>query len=74
MGYALNLPSAGQFTIRIEATGYISALEQLSNPGMETLEMNFTLQPVEVGTTVNLRSVLFETGQNGFVTTILSGA
>lgn len=63
IGYALNLPTAGQFTIRIEATGYISALEKLSNPGMETLEMNFTLQPVEVGTTVNLKSVLFEQGK-----------
>jgi outer membrane protein OmpA-like peptidoglycan-associated protein len=27
---------------------------------MNDLEMNFQLQPIEVGTTVNLRSVLFE--------------
>jgi outer membrane protein OmpA-like peptidoglycan-associated protein len=29
---------------------------------MRELEMNFNLQPVEVGTTVNLKNVLFERG------------
>src|SRR5262245_57334241 len=29
---------------------------------MTELELSFTLQPVEVGTTVNLKSVLFEKG------------
>jgi OmpA-OmpF porin, OOP family len=64
-GYSLNLPNAQKYTIRIEATGYISVLENLTNPDqeMKTLEMNFTLQPVEVGATVNLKSVLFEQGK-----------
>ena len=30
---------------------------------MKELEMNFKLQPVEVGTTVNLKNVLFEQGK-----------
>lgn len=64
-GYSLNLVPAGKYTIRIEAAGYVSALENLLSPdaGMTTLEMNFTLQPVEVGTRVNLKSVLFEQGK-----------
>jgi outer membrane protein OmpA-like peptidoglycan-associated protein len=64
-GYSLNLVASEKYTIRIEASGYVSVLESLSNPDreMKTLEMNFTLQPVEIGTTVNLKSVLFEQGK-----------
>lgn len=60
-GYVVELPSGSDYTIRIEAPGYISALEKLDmRPyGMSDLEMNFTLQPVQVGTTVNLKNVLF---------------
>jgi len=60
LGYAIAVASA-EYTIRIEATGYISTLEKLDiNAGdMRALEMNFKLQPVEVGTTVNLKNVLF---------------
>lgn len=63
-GYTLTLPPAG-YTIRIEATGYISALEKvdINTFGMRDLEMNFNLRPVEVGTTVNLKSVLFAQGK-----------
>lgn len=59
-GYAVDVLPA-KYTIRIEASGYISSLEQLAIDAFEMpeLEMNFKLQPVEVGTTVNLKNVLF---------------
>lgn len=59
-GYSIAVPSA-QYTIRIEANGFISTLEKLdiNAVDMRDLEMNFKLQPVELGTRVNLKSVLF---------------
>jgi OOP family OmpA-OmpF porin len=63
-GFNVEIPSANIYSIRIEAQGYISAFEKLDihTYEMNELEMSFTLQPVEIGTTVNLRSVLFERG------------
>ena len=59
-GYEIGVPSS-QYAVRIEANGYVSALEKLDIKAFEMrdLEMNFRLQPVEVGTTVNLKNVLF---------------
>ena len=59
-GYALGIPLS-EYAIRIEANGYISSLEHLDINAfdMQDLEMNFKMQPVEVGTTVNLKNVLF---------------
>ncbi len=59
-GYSLLL-AASTYLIRIEANGYISAIEKLDSKPFEMgdLEMNFRLQPLEVGTTVNLKNVLF---------------
>jgi OOP family OmpA-OmpF porin len=59
-GYSLAVPSM-DYTIKIEASGFISTLEKLDINAfdMRDLEMNFGLQPVEVGTTVNLENVLF---------------
>ncbi len=59
-GYAIAIPSA-PYAVRIEATGYVSSLEKLDVNALEIrdLEMNYRLQPVEVGTTVNLKNVLF---------------
>ena len=60
-GYSIRVPSAGSYTIKIEANGYISTLEKIDIHMYEMgeLEMNFLLQPVETGVTVNLRNVLF---------------
>jgi len=60
-GYSVELPPTGNYTIRIEADGYVSALEKLDIQAYEMadLEMNYSLQPLEVGTRVNLKSVLF---------------
>lgn len=59
-GYVVGVPTS-RYTIRIEANGYISTLEKLDINAldMRDLEMNFKLQPVELGTTVNLKNVLF---------------
>ena len=59
-GYALNV-TPSKYAVRIESNGYISTLDQLDIDAFEMheLEMNFKLQPVEVGTTVNLKNVLF---------------
>lgn len=63
-GFEVRVPSVNVYTIRIEAQGYISAFEKLDiqTYEMRELEMTFNLQPVEVGTTVNLKNVLFERG------------
>jgi len=61
IGYQLQIPASDLYTIKIEADGYVSALEKLDIKVFEMadLEMNYSLQPVEVGTKVNLKSVLF---------------
>src|SRR5690606_25862459 len=58
-GYSIAVPPA-PYVVRIEANGFISTLEKLdvNTLDLRDLEMNFKLQPVEVGTTVNLRNVL----------------
>lgn len=68
-GYSVLVPSTEQYTVKIEATGYISILEKLDiqTYEMKELEMNFKLQPVEVGATVNLRDVLFEQGKTALL-------
>lgn len=64
-GYDVLVPSTDQYTVQIEAPGYISTMEKLDiqTYEMKELEMNFRLQPLEVGATVNLRDVLFEQGK-----------
>jgi OmpA-OmpF porin, OOP family len=70
-GYSLDIPSAAQYTIRVEAKGYISSREKLDirTYEMKDLEMNFKLQPIEVGTTVNLKDVLFEQSKTNLLST-----
>lgn len=71
-GYSLSILSTNQYTVTIEAGGFISAMENLdiNTYEMKALEMNFKLEPLEIGTTVNLKNVLFEQGK----TQLLSGA
>jgi OmpA-OmpF porin, OOP family len=60
-GYAIDLPSDKNYVVKIEAAGYVPEMKKLeiSAYAMQELEMNFRLQPIEVGTTVTLNSVLF---------------
>jgi OmpA-OmpF porin, OOP family len=59
--YDVSLTPRQSYAVRIEAPGFVSALEKLDVHDYQSneLEMNFSLQPVEIGTTVNLKSVLF---------------
>jgi OmpA-OmpF porin, OOP family len=61
-GYTVELPPSAMYVVRIEAKGFISSREKLDiqTYAMSDLEMNFKLQPIEVGATVNLKDVLFE--------------
>jgi OOP family OmpA-OmpF porin len=60
-GYALSIPPMKSYTVKIEAAGYISIMERLilDQTAINELEANFDLQPLAIGTTVNLKSVLF---------------
>lgn len=60
-GFLVEVEPSNQYTVTIEAKGYISAMEKLDvrQYSSRELEMNFALQPVAVGTTVNLKNVLF---------------
>lgn len=68
--YAIPIPSTKIYTIVVEAPGYIGVLEKLDihTFEMDQVELNFMLQPIEIGTTVNLKNVLFQVG----TTTLLS--
>ena len=59
--YEVKVSSTGYYSIKIDAPGYVSDLEKLdvNTYEMKELEMNFKLQPIELGTTVTLKNVLF---------------
>jgi OmpA-OmpF porin, OOP family len=61
-GFETSIPSSNQYVIKIESKGFISTREKLDiqTYEMKDLELNFRLQPIEVGTTVELKDVLFE--------------
>lgn len=60
-GYQLSLVNNNTYNIIVEARGYISYFQHITvNEDQTKLELNFSLQPVEVGTTVNLKGVLFK--------------
>ena len=69
-GYSIQLPSTQAYVVRIEADGYVSSMEKLDiqTYEMKDLEMNFKLQPIAVGTTVNLKDILFEQGKTNLLT------
>jgi len=69
-GFDVRMPVEKHYAVKIEAPGYVSAFEKLetSAPDMKALEVNFKLQPVEIGTTVNLKNVLFEQGKTILLT------
>lgn len=59
--YTITLPSVNQYSIHVAAPGFVGALEKLDvrTYEMKDLQLDFELLPIEVGTTVNLKSVLF---------------
>lgn len=67
--YALKIESVGTYRIRVDASGYVSHQEtlELSSDEIKALEKNFYLQPIVVGTTVNLKDVLFKQSKSEFL-------
>jgi outer membrane protein OmpA-like peptidoglycan-associated protein len=67
--YSIVLKRAKVYSIEIEAQGFVNLSERLDIQAitLNTTEMNFKLQPIEVGTVVNLKSVLFELGTTDLV-------
>lgn len=61
-GYSVNLPASAKYQITIEAKGYISTYENLdlNTQELSVLEIDFKLQRIKVGATVNLKNVLFK--------------
>ena len=60
--YEIKVPSVNEYSLRVEAEGYVGNFEKLDvrTYELKALEMNFKLQPIEIGATVNLKSVLFQ--------------
>lgn len=60
--FSIKFPSVNEYTIKVEASGYVGNFEKLDvrTYEMKSLEMNFKLQPIEIGATVNLKNVLFQ--------------
>jgi OOP family OmpA-OmpF porin len=59
--YSIRVESGSSYAIKIDAPGYVNDLEtlDLKTYELKDLEMNFQLQPIEVGTTVTLKNILF---------------
>ncbi len=62
--FNIRIPSTKVYSIELEKKGYVNLLERLDIQTLKltVLEMNFQLQPIEVGTLVNLKNVLFNMG------------
>ncbi len=60
--FQIRFPSVNAYSVRVEAAGYVGNFEKLDvrTYELKSLEMNFKMQPIEIGATVNLKSVLFQ--------------
>lgn len=67
--YSIALKPAKVYSIEIEAVGFVNVSERLNTESidMKVFELNFKLQPIEVGAVVNLKSVLFELGTTNLI-------
>lgn len=67
--FAFDLPAAGEYTLVVEADGYISYSEKLDirTNVLKQLEHNVLLQPIELGIIIKLDLVLFQRGTVGFL-------
>jgi OmpA-OmpF porin, OOP family len=61
-GYSIQLPASCEYQVWAEMKGFISGYATLSKEAslLKSVELNFALQPIEIGTTVSLKSVLFK--------------
>lgn len=62
--FKLTVPSTKIYSIEVQAPNFVNLSERLDIHTFElkTLEMNFKLQPIEVGAVVNLKNILFYMG------------
>lgn len=62
--YLATIPSGKVFAIELESRGFVNRIEKLDirTLQLKKLELNFQLQPIEVGTLVSLKSILFNMG------------
>jgi len=62
--FQLSIPATKVYNIEVQSVNFVNLSERLDIHTFElkTLEMNFKLQPVEVGTVVNLKNILFYMG------------
>jgi outer membrane protein OmpA-like peptidoglycan-associated protein len=62
--YLVRVTPLKSYAIEVSVQGYVSVSEKLDikSVEMKQVELNFKLQPIEVGAVINLRSVLFELG------------
>lgn len=67
--FAFKLPTVNEYTLVVEADGYISYSEKIDirTNALATLEHTVNLQPIELGTTVKLDLVLFARGKTDFL-------
>jgi len=67
--FVFNLPTAHQYSLNVEAEGYVSKnirLDLQTNE-LRSLYKNIVLDPIQVGTTVRLENVLFKRGTTVFL-------
>lgn len=67
--YALKIESIGTYRLRVDAPGYVSHQEtlELQSDQIKSLEKSISLQPIAVGTKVNLKDVLFKQSRSEFL-------
>lgn len=60
--FSILIPSVDEYSVKVESPGFVGSFEKLDirTFEMKELEMNFKLQPIAIGATVNLKSVLFQ--------------
>jgi len=62
--FSIKIQAQKSYAIEVQAPGYVSLFERLnpSSLNLAELELNFKLQPIEVGAVVNLKNILFYMG------------
>jgi OOP family OmpA-OmpF porin len=67
--FKITIPATKIYNIGVQSPNFINLFERLDIHTFElqTLEMNFKLQPIEVGAVVNLKNILFYMGTTSLV-------
>ncbi len=73
--YSIKVPAAKAYTIEILSTGFVNLSDKLDlqEYDLKALQLNFKLQPIEVGTVVQMKNVLFYMGTTKLLDESYSG-